>query len=211
VLSILINPDKSGRVVSIEGTGFFVSVDGTFLTADHVIENIVSRQLKNLCPLPAVYIPKSGWIMGAPTFTIDFFFFNVQGCTRDKKLDLAVCKSPRDIKRTMPSGATPVVFETSIQPDGTPIAFTGFPLQHTFPLSSIGTVSGYMMVRDERGPREIVMDKAAWPGASGSPIYLENGKVIGIILLRGIGEGAGRAIGRPSRFIQDVLSSRPQE
>ena len=45
-----------------------------------------------------------------------------------------------------------------------------------------GFTAAYRDIRDDRGPRELVVDKTTWPGASGSPIYLENGMVIGILL-----------------------------
>ena len=198
----------TAEVKSIEGSGFIIADDGTFLTADHVLSQMENAKRTTPCPLAALYLPQGGWRLDAPRFQIDFFLFAPKDCTRSKEIDLAACKSPRQFK----SGTLmPVVFDSSIQPDGTPIAFTGFPLNYTVPLSSIGTVSGYMTVIDERGPREIIMDKAAWPGASGSPIYLQDGKVVGILVLRGIGDGSGRAIGRPSRFIQEFLTSAKEK
>ena len=101
----------------------------------------------------------------------------------------------------------PLTFETAVQPDGTPIGFTGFPLHFQIPLSSVGNISGYVETRDDgRGPRSIIMDKEAWPGASGSPLYLANGKVVGLLRQRGVNEGNGRTIGLPSRLIQEFLS-----
>jgi hypothetical protein len=64
---------------------------------------------------------------------------------------------------------------------------------------------------DEKGPRDLIVDKNAWPGASGSPIFLENGAVIGILVRRGIDNGSGLAMDRPASFIEKVLAQRGKE
>src|SRR5215467_3485659 len=102
----------------------------------------------------------------------------------------------------------PVVLEIAIQPEGTPIAFTGFPLSTPVPITSVGQIAGYTDVIEGRGPQRILIDKGAGQRASGSPIYnLENGKVVGIMLQRGTGASAGLAFGITSQFIQDFLTN----
>jgi hypothetical protein len=64
------------------------------------------------------------------------------------------------------------------------------PKSYAVPITSRGFTSGYSDTRDEKGPRDLIIDKNAWLGASGSPIFLENGAVIGILVRRGIDNGA---------------------
>lgn len=194
------------ETLSVEGTGFFVAADGTFVTANHVIEGMVSATRKAPCPHTAFYLPKSGgWSSEEATFRSDYYVFHANECKRDADIDVARCRSVRPVEAV--HRIAPVTFEPALQPDGTPLAFTGFPLQIQIPLSSVGNVSGYVRTREDgRGPRAIIMDKSAWPGASGSPMYLGNGKVVGLVGQRGINDGSGRAIGIPSRLIQEFLA-----
>lgn len=194
------------ETLSVEGTGFFVAADGTFITANHVIDGMVRAQRKAPCPHTAFYLPQSGgWSSKEATFQSDYYVFHADDCKRDADLDIARCRSVRNVEPAHKIVA--VTFETSLQPDGTPVAFTGFPLQFQIPLSSVGNISGYVAPRaDGRGPRSVIMDKEAWPGASGSPLYLANGKVVGLLRLRGVNIGTGRTIGTPSRLIQEFLS-----
>ena len=196
------------ETLSVEGTGFFVAVDGTFITANHVIEGMVSKARKAPCPYAAFYLPQTGgWSSVESTFRSDYYVFHANECKRDGDLDIARCRSLRPVEAG--HKIAPVTFETAVQPDGTPVGFTGFPLQYQIPLSSVGNISGYVTTRDDgRGPRSIIMDKEAWPGASGSPLYLSNGKVVGLLRQRGVNEGNGRTIGLPSRLIQEFLSQQ---
>jgi hypothetical protein len=194
------------ETLSVEGTGFFVAADGTFITANHVIEAMVSPARKAPCPHAAFYLPQTGgWSADESTFRSDYYLFHTNECKRDADIDIARCRSVRPVEAV--HKIAPVIFETTVQPDGTPVGFTGFPLQFQIPLSSVGNISGYVVTRnDGRGPRSIIMDKEAWPGASGSPLYLANGKVVGLLRQRGINDGTGRTIGTPSRLIREFLS-----
>ena len=195
----------TAETLSVEGTGFFVAADGMFITANHVIDGMVNPQRKAPCPHTAFFLPQSGgWSSEQATFRSDYYLFHVNECKRDADIDIARCKSVRPVEAI--HKIAPVTFETSVQPEGTPMAFTGFPLQFQIPLSSVGNVSGYVRTLDDgRGPRSIIMDKEAWPGASGSPMYLSSGKVIGQLRQRGVNDGTGRTIGTPSRLIQEFL------
>jgi hypothetical protein len=75
-------------------------------------------------------------------------------------------------------------------------------------ITSRGFTSGYSDTRDQNGPRDLIIDKSAWPGASGIPIFRGNGAVIGILVRRGIDNGSGLAVGRPASFIEEVLNQR---
>jgi hypothetical protein len=85
------------------------------------------------------------------------------------------------------------------------------PKSYAVPITSRGFTSGYSDTRDEKGPRDLIIDKNAWLSASGSPIFLENGAVIGILVRRGIDNGSGLAMGGPASFLAKVLSQRGNE
>lgn len=197
-------------LTSVEGTAFFIQADGTFATAGHVVRGLTAPNRPIPCERAAIYMPVGGWQPTAVNFRVQYFHFAPANCTRDDTLDLAICRAPRNIKEIMGSDPRPVELETALQPDGTPAAFTGFPLQYIVPITSRGFVATYRDARDELGPREFLIDKPNWPGASGSPICLENGKVIGIILQRGIGDALGITVGMPASFIERVLAQRRQ-
>ncbi len=193
------------ETLSVQGTGFFVAADGTFVTANHVLEGMLREAQASRCPYSAFYLPQSGgWSSEQATFRSDYYLFHINECKRDPDIDVAQCKSVRNLEPT--HKIVPVTFDTAMQPDGTTVAFTGFPLQFQVPLSSIGNVSGYVKPHEDgRGPRAIIMDKSAWPGASGSPMYLITGKVVALVGQRGVNDGSGRAIGVPSRLIKEFL------
>ncbi len=174
------------KVTNVMGSAFFVNDEGYFLTAGHVFDdwNKIDKS-KGDC-FPAVYIPKKGW---HDLTNIQWFRFGK--CFKSKDVDIAVCKSnvnPFTIEdiRGQIKIATSETY--SIIADGTPVAFTGFPLESARPITSIGNIASYI-----KSDNLIIIDKNAWPGASGSPVYLSNGKVIGILIKRGINEGSGLA------------------
>lgn len=203
IVCVSINPDKTWEVRSIEGSAFFITTDEQFLTANHVLDAIDDPKRAEPCPLPALYLPTRGWKLGAANLEVEFFRFFLNRCIRTKEFDLAVCTLATPLKQIVP-----VVLEIAIQPEGTPIAFTGFPLSTPVPITSVGQIAGYTDVIEGRGPQRILIDKGAGPRASGSPIYsLENGKVVGIMLQRGTGASAGLAFGITSQFIQDFLTN----
>jgi Trypsin-like peptidase domain len=203
IVCVSINPDKTWEVRSIEGSAFFITTDERFLTANHVLDAIDDPKRAEPCPLPALYLPTRGWKLGAANLEVEFFRFFLNRCIRTKEFDLAVCTLATPLKQIVP-----VVLEIAIQPEGTPVAFTGFPLSTPVPITSVGQIAGYTDVIEGRGPQRIVIDKGTGPRASGSPIYnLENGKVVGIMLQRGTGASAGLAFGITSQFIQDFLTN----
>jgi V8-like Glu-specific endopeptidase len=105
---------------------------------------------------------------------------------------------------------TTVSFDTTEWHPGTPVAFTGFPLQYTIPVTSIGYIGALTGIESSgTGGYDYIIDKATWPGASGSPIFLSNGKVIGIIQKRGTNEASGLAYGRSAAIIVNFLSKHP--
>lgn len=55
--------DRNVSIASIEGTGFFISRDGVFLTAGHIAHGLYlgSPPRQKACEIPAVYVPKKRW------------------------------------------------------------------------------------------------------------------------------------------------------
>lgn len=205
-----IQPPGDDVLRSIEGTAFFVGQDGTFATAAHVIRGLTVPNRIAPCEQAAFYLPMQGWNR-AYNFRISTFYFSRDDCTVDEQLDIAVCRwpGPGTIQSRVGNAPQPLTVNPTLQDDGTPVAFTGFPLQFVEPLTATAVVAAYRNVPDANtGPHEIVIDKTTWPGASGSPIYLANGEVVGIVLARGAGDAIGIGIGRPARFIQQVLATR---
>jgi S1-C subfamily serine protease len=184
----------------IDGTGFFVNADGDFVTAGHVIADLKTTSLQRPTPcVMAIYVPRDGWQREAVKFDVKWFVFG--DCKTDSTLDLAVCRPVQKLPFTI----NPVVLEDSRPQDGSPVAFTGFPLGSVEPLSSRCNIAAYRGAADSEGSREFVLDKGTWPGASGSPIYDDHGAVIGIMLARGLADSVGTSFGRPSHFIVKFL------
>jgi S1-C subfamily serine protease len=201
-------PGNNITLDSIEGTAFFVRSDGMFATANHVITGLTNPARRSPCQISAIYVPLVGWQPRVVNQRAHYSFFTAAFCTVDANIDVAVCGPIPDVVQSNSAPPDPVSFESALQDDGTPTAFTGFPLGSPSPVTSRGFTAAYRDAQDERGPRELIIDKTAWPGASGSPIYIEDGRVIGIVLARGTGEGAGIAIGRPASFIERLLAER---
>lgn len=193
---------------AIEGTAFFLVNTGTFLTPAHVVDAFHKGQPLADCSKPSIYFPEGKW-QGGGTISLRWFQFDVTQCVEDAVLDLAKCRTIQDLT-TVENGAyrpTSVTIDPAVQDDGTPVAFTGFPLGNSVPISSIGIVAGYVSADTGAPFGKILVDKSAWPGASGSPIYLQNGKVVGVVIQTGVGLESGIAIGRSGSAIADFLKS----
>jgi V8-like Glu-specific endopeptidase len=121
-----------------------------------------------------------------------------------RDFDIARCRSVARITVEF----TPVRFEDSEQRAATAVAFTGFPLQSLDPITSRGYIAAYTSQVAGLGKTEMLIDRTAWPGDSGSPVYLEDGRVIGMVQKRGTGNAEGIAFVRPTRFIQRLLATR---
>lgn len=200
--------DKGVRRPSrIAGTAFFTTAEGEFLTAAHVISDIIRGALTAApegCAAPVVYLPVKEWPSGSNEFNARWYAFDSNRCVLDKAQDLALCvtrNSPSaDLQRTIGTAS----FDYAPHPDGTAVAFTGFPLNAIQPMTARGHVAMYS-ARDE-----LIVDQSAWPGVSGCPVYLVDGRVIGMVIQRGTGDGTGRAIVRTSVAIQDFVAKARQ-
>ena len=203
-------PDNNIVLDTSEGSGFFVATDGTFLTAGHVAHGLYlpSPPRKQPCQKPVIYISRDGWKVAGNT--VDLRWFAIKGCVYDDDLDLAKCTTTvnpfmfGDVK-VRPLAVT---LDESVQEEGTQIAFTGFPLDNVVPVTARATIGTYWGLPGESGQREMIIDHNNWPGASGAPVYLSNGKVIGLILRRGINEATGVACARSGKFLVDFLDKK---
>ncbi len=206
--------DSKGKwiIADVEGTGFFVdSKRGRFVTASHVLDGLdtfARERLEHPCEY-AIYVPDEGWEKGGKVINIQYFTFNK--CIRSASADVAVCtliENPFTSPRLAKNLVQEVSFEAGEVPDGTAAAFTGFPLERTTPVTSTGSVAGRHSLDDNDPWFFYLLDKTAWRGASGSPVYTEDGKVIGMIVLTGTDESAGIGFARCSAAIQDLLTRK---
>jgi S1-C subfamily serine protease len=202
------NKDNVFKVVHVLGSGFFVDAEGRFITANHVLEASEKMAAERTDCFPAIYFPDLGWDTYEKTVKIEWFRF--ASCERDAALDLAVCRpveNPLKSLKTARAHLTFARFERTPQFDGTHVTFTGFPLGLVSPLTSTSIVAG--TIQNHAGGFMYVLDKTVWPGASGSLLYIPNGKVIGILLSRGIDNASGTAFGQSSPTITDFLRKHP--
>lgn len=188
-------------VQSVVGSAFFTSASGRFVTAAHVIADTRRPNCTS-----AIYLPTEGWEQTTPALAIRLY--NFTNCpVVNTALDIAVCETDDDLTRDVAKGirVTPVVFSTTRQPAGTLVAFLGFPLQETTPVSVRGSIAAYWTTK-EIVNGELVIDKSSWAGMSGGPIFLGDGTVIGIVTNRGTKTREGMTMARPARLIEEVLA-----
>jgi hypothetical protein len=204
------NPDtKVAYLISVEGTGFFVSGDPRVITAGHVAKAFNMKDRIPHCAFPAIYVPIDGWDSSSSKVQIRYVLITV--CDIGESLDIAACYLAEDVTNSAAIKAKPKAadLDGSIYPDGTPVAFTGFPLSFVQPITSQGIIGTYRGPNPTLGPTELVVDKNAWPGASGSPIFDVNGRVVGMIIQRGFNDSSGLAFAIPSGVIKKFLSDNP--
>ncbi len=203
-------PDAGGNfiVVSIVGSGFLVNKNGDFLTAAHVLGDWQRVSTPQVPCFPTIYIPIGGWKKRREQFQARWFKF--LSCVADEQVDVAACHTINNpfTDSAIEAQITPVKFGKAEESDGTPVAFTGFPLNSLVPITSKGFIASHREISNQGQAGEIMIDKDAWPGASGSPVYIASGLVIGVIRKRGIGEGVGLAYARTANRIVAFLQAR---
>jgi len=201
------------QILARIGTAFFISDKGDFLTAAHVILNVQKSQRP--CPIFAVIIPVENWQPDVRAELGVWWPFSVSDCRIDTDLDLAACSTTEDLsvaRSGLYSKIAPVKLESRIPPDGTQVAFTGFPLDFRDPMTIRASVAAHRTLwRGDMSIGELVLDRAAWPGSSGSPVYLSDGSVIGVMIATGKDEASEVAVARPALFISDKLLTRPKK
>lgn len=196
------------KILERVGSAFLVSAAGGFMTAAHVITDMKKRG--RLCPTPAIIVPGTDWHPAARTEDLRWFPFQTADCRADRGLDIAVCSMTDDLsdrKRELHLKVAPVQFEWNIPPDGTQVAFTGFPLRARDPMTFRGGVAAFRTPWPDQP--ELVLDRPTLPGFSGSPIYVADGSVVAILVKDGKEEASGITIARPASLFREMLVPRP--
>ncbi len=203
---------SESKVLERVGSAFLLSGAGDFLTAAHVITGMQNPE--GSCPTPALTLPSGDWHPEARTEDMRWFPFQPSLCRTDPSLDVALCSLSEDLsarKRELHLKATPVLLEWDIPPDGTQVAFTGFPLRARDPMTFRAHVAAFRTPWPDNPIPELVLDRATLAGFSGSPVYLANGKVVAIILKDGKDEAAGVSIVRPVSVFREMLRAKLQK
>jgi hypothetical protein len=201
---------SESRIVERVGSAFLLSGKGDFLTAAHVIAAMQNPE--GSCPTPALTFPAGDWHPEARTEDMRWFPFQASNCRMEPSVDVALCtlsEDPSARKRDLHLKAAPVLFEWDIPPDGTQVAFTGFPLRARDPMTFRAHVAAFRTPWPDEEIPELVLDGPTF--FSGSPIYLANGNVVAIILKDGKDEAAGVTIVRPVSVFREMLREKLQK
>ncbi|MEO8097610.1 MAG: serine protease [Acidobacteriota bacterium] len=188
------------------GTGFFVSVKGDFITAAHVIFADVDHG-ESRCKYSAALLPLGRWRPEAPDEELAWFEFKPSECETMAAIDLVRCSlSDEGLLKQHAVRIEPAAFDENVPPDGSEVAFTGFPLGLRDPVTSRAIVATYRVERSGTTLiSRIVLDRSTWTGTSGSPVYLSNGRVIGVVVEKGTGEAEGITLVRPTHAFHEIL------
>lgn len=199
---------KEAKMIKRIGSAFLTSDSGDFLTAAHVIAAMQKED--DPCPTSAITVPVAGWQPEAPSEDMLWFPFKNSDCKADSVNDLAVCGLSGDLRtRIRKLHLKPVQFEWDTPPDGTRLAFTGFPLGARDPTTFRAHVAAYRGPRPNELTPELILDHGSLPGFSGAPVFLADGKVVAILLRDGKPEAPGMAIARPVSVVRKMLGERP--
>jgi V8-like Glu-specific endopeptidase len=199
------------KILERVGGAFLISA-GDFLTAAHVVKAM--QKSERPCPTAAITLPVGGWRPEASTEGMRWFPFKISDCRIDSTLDIAMCPVSPDLlarKRELHLEVTPVDFDWNNPPDGTQVAFTGFPLRARDPMTFRAHVAAFRTPWPDEPIPELVLDRPTLSGFSGSPVYLSNGKVVAIILKDGKDEAAGVTIVRPVSVFREMLRKKLQK
>jgi len=178
---------------SPNGSGFFISPDGYFITAEHVIRGVNQDKISLLRPNPYGSDDAVGNIKIEKTWSqFDLALLKVD-LKENKNKDFLKDKKGFDFLK----------IEFSVPDEGTPVYSFGYPLpkievfgnsafmaafQSYYPrTTSLVISSHYNVIASMRGrrtfPKYYVVDKALNYGNSGGPIVLqESGKVISVCI-----------------------------
>ncbi len=196
------------KVVERVGGGFLISESGDFVTAGHVLQSMQNQN--DSCSTPAITLAVGGWNPEAPVEHMVWFQFKHSDCKIDRVNDVAACRLSSDpAARIRELHVRAVQFEWNIPPDGTQVAFTGFPLRSRDPVTFRAHVAAYRIPWPDESIPELVLDRPALGGFSGSPIYLANGRIIGLLVATGTNEAGGVTIARPVSAFREILLKPP--
>jgi hypothetical protein len=197
---VCIKPNDSALV---DGTAFFISRQGEFITAAHVIDDFRPGHSMHDCKMGVRFTVSS-----SDTKDMELHFFEVSRCAEDDVADLARCVTFDLTKEWKGQFApVPLQIDSTRRPDGTAIAVTGFPFSSVLPITSRGYIGAYLA--SPAGISRMVLDHAAWPGGSGSPVYDVNRKVLGMVTQAGEGAGSGLSFAPTGGKIAEFLATHP--
>ena len=202
---------SEAKILRRMASAFLISQEADFLTAAHVVTAM--QQSGDRCPTPAITLAVGDWRPDVPAEAMLWFPFRIADCKVDDTIDVAECRPSGDLPARIRKlhKATPVQLEWSLQPDGTELAFTGFPLEARDPMTFRAHVAAYETPWPDQATPQLVLDHAGLPGFSGSPVFLANGKVVAIQVKDGSPDAPGTSIARPSSAFQKLLEERSQK
>lgn len=187
------------------GSGFFIGREGYFVTAAHVPLSM-QQSKEDKARAGIILVTSRGWKRGEDDPGMKGFRFEV--VTIDEENDLALCKTRQNpFKQTLVKDFLESARLTeTIPPDGTPVGFTGFPPESLIPFSARGILGSYQKLQGrEQSGSVLLIHGQSWFGVSGSPLYLEDGRVIGLVTGVGTERYTGMAIARPVNLIRKLL------
>jgi hypothetical protein len=206
-LDCLAGSGAETKIVERVGSAFLISAAGDFLTAAHVLREM---QESPQCATPALTVSAGEWRPEVQAEPMRWFPVQISNCKTDLALDIAECPLTEDLsarKRDLHLRVEPVQFEWDVPPDGTPVAFTGFPLRARDPMTFRADVAAYRIPWSDGLVPELVLDRPTLPGFSGSPVFRADGRVVGILIKNGTEDATGITIARPVALLRRMLAN----
>jgi len=196
---LAIGPGQQGTNRECAATGFLVNEEGYILTNAHVVED--ARRC--LAGSPGTKIMAKLARPGARTATA----VSCDLVGLDDVRDLAVLKP----ERPLPAEGQPsfVQLNPAEVAEGTSVAVTGHPAFAWRPATQRGKVirRGTLELSERSAEKSevIILDIPLGRGASGSPVYLESGGVVGIIE-RQNPSSPSETVAVPNRYAVELLN-----
>jgi trypsin-like peptidase len=207
-LNCLTASGANPKILKPMGTAVLISQEADFVTAAHVLTAM--QQDNDSCPTSAVTLAVRDWRPDAPAEELFWFPFRTADCWIDRAIDIAKCRARGDFPARIRNlrRAVPVQFAYNIEPDGTQLAFSGFPLEARDPMTLRAHVAAYQTPWPDDATPQLILDHPALPGSSGSPVFRADGKVIAILLRDGSPDAPGTSVARPVSAFRNMLGAR---
>ena len=195
------------------GTGFYISCDGLFVTARHVIDEVFQRG-HQISPLAIMHLRSDSGLFGAQDYDMRPIMQCWLGDRADIALGVAAHATNKLTGETLSHWSWPLAW--SIRPVGTAAATYAFPL-HAIAKADDGQTISFRpelypgRVEDVGDCRDRVMMPFPYVqvgfrihgGASGGPIAAAGGAVIGVNCTENAPDGPG--FGAQIRCLQDAF------